>query len=341
MLSSRVHNKKKSKSLFFIISLIAIIGVSALLDDKTESSSFTKTTVLPKPLSKKNKIALISTAFFTSDELLRIAKQRVKNIGYQPLEASNAKSKDGYLAGSAKERVAAFHEVLKNNEVGAIFHTRGGFGGVHVLEHLNYDEIKKQRKIIMGYSDVTAMLLAIYTKTGLITYHGPMPKTGLSKIESSYIEQVLVKQKPIKYINPQNKPTKTIVPGIAEGILVGGNLSVICSLLGSEYVPDWRGKILFLEDIGEKIYKVDRMLSQLKIAGVLDGVSGIVLGGFTNMSTLSSYSFSLDEVFRRHFEHLKVPIYSGANFGHISSQFILPVGSKARINADKGIIEIL
>ena len=333
----------KYKFSFLISFLFLIIACEekSLISKKTSIASPQNKSILPKPLEKGSSLGLISVAFPLPSEYIDKSGKIFKEMGYKTLLADNVRSVDGYLAGSKKQRLNAFHNLLKNPKVSAIFHGRGGFGNSHLLAELDYSEIKKQRKVIMGYSDVTAMLLAIYSKTGLVTFHGPMVKTGISPNEARLIQDLLVEQKTVKYKNSSKNPIKTLVSGKSSGILVGGNLSVLCSLMGTPYIPSWKGKILFLEEIGEKIYKVDRMLTQLKLAGVFDQVEGIVLGAFTAMSYHNrSRILTLEEVFRRNFSDLKVPVFSGAKFGHIEDQIILPIGAYAKMDSKDGTLEV-
>jgi muramoyltetrapeptide carboxypeptidase len=290
----------------------------------------------PPPLLQKNStIGVIATGFMVHKKSLNKINE-VENLAFTVVKSKTLYSQHGYFSGTKEQRLSELHKFISDPAVDAIFNFRGGFGNAQLLEEIDYDLISKHPKVIMGYSDVTALLIAIYTKTGLITYHGPMPKTGISKREENYIQKLFIKGKKITYQNDKEHPIQTITKGTASGILIGGNLSVITSLLGSEYLPDWTGKVLFIEDVGEEVYKIDRMLTQLKLAGVLDKVNGVIVGQFTATTRKATGSPTLEKVLIDHLKPLGVPVYMNAQIGHISDQFILPVGGNITMDATMG-----
>jgi len=186
--------------------------------------------------------------------------------------------------------------------------------------------------------------LAIYAKTGLVTFHGPVGKSNWTPFTKKHFRYVLMNKKIVASSDSkrnQSSSIETIAGGKAKGTLLGGNLSVLTSMLGSKYVPDWRGSILFLEDVGEEIYRIDRMLTQLKLNGVFDEINGFVFGKCTDCEVSSGYNFTLQEVLTDHLEPFKVPAFVGANIGHIDDMITLPIGINAEIDAEKGSIRIL
>jgi muramoyltetrapeptide carboxypeptidase len=234
-------------------------------------------------------------------------------------------------------------EMIRDEQVKAIFFVRGGWGCARVMEYLDFDVIKANPKIIMGFSDISTLLNAITLKTGLITFHGPNGNASWNGRTRNWIEQLFFRGEQTSFSNGEtDEPFRTINKGTAEGELFGGNLSVVSSLMGTSYLPDWAGKILFLEDVKEEPYRIDRMLTQLKLNGVFDKVSGIVLGRFRDcVAEEKERSFTVDQVFEQHFRGLGKPVLSGAQFGHVVEKFILPVGAKVLMNADTGTLQLL
>ena len=191
----------------------------------------------------------------------------------------------------------------------------------------------------------------IYARTGMVTFHGPSGRSGWNTFTVDYVKRLLFEGESITYKNPDNvgdnltqvkDRIQTIAPGKVSGRLVGGNLTVLTALIGSEYLPDWQGHILFLEDVGEGIYRIDRMMTQLKLAGVLDQISGFVFGKCTGCDADSGYSsFTLEEVLADHIKPLGIPAFRGSMIGHISNKFTIPLGVLAEIDASKGTIQLL
>ncbi len=203
----------------------------------------------------------------------------------------------------------------------------------------------------MGYSDITALILALYAKTGLVTFHGAVGiSTWTKKLAEAFKAQFVANQ-PAIFENPKSKgdtivQTKdriaTIHPGIAEGILLGGNMTVLTGLCGSPYLPDFKDKILFIEEVDEDMERVDRMFCQLKNAGILGVIKGFIFGKCTNCKPSAGYgSVTLDQLFNDYIKPLKIPAYTGAVIGHIAEQFILPVGAKVHVDASLGTIALM
>jgi len=197
----------------------------------------------------------------------------------------------------------------------------------------------------MGYSDLTALLHAIYFKTGMVTYYGPMGIDDWNNLNSYYVSKILFNGEMVTYINPPNYSIRTINPGTAKGRLIGGNLSVFVSLLGSEYIPsdtEWEEVILLMEDVGEEPYRIDRMINTLRLNRILSRVAGFVWG-ICNTCTASdpTRSLTLQQVLDQHIKPTGVPSFSGLMFGHIGQQFTFPIGVMASMDANKGTIQLL
>ncbi|NNJ72665.1 MAG: LD-carboxypeptidase, partial [Enterobacterales bacterium] len=258
----------------------------------------------------------------------------------------------GYLAGMDKQRAADVNAMFEDKSVDGIFCLRGGYGSPRILPYLIYDTIRNNPKAIIGYSDVTALLNAIYAKTGLITFHGPIAGQRFSDYTVASFKKVLFEpQANIKlaeappfeekegWVERDNRLT-TIVPGKAQGRLIGGSLTLMAVLVGTPYEPDYRGKILFLEDVSEAPYKVDRMLTHLTLAGRLQQVAGVVFGKCTKCGS-SGNSLSMEQVLYDHLEPLGIPVVRGAMIGHIDDMATIPIGAKAEINTADGPINLL
>ncbi len=235
-------------------------------------------------------------------------------------------------AGTGIEKAAAFHDLLRRKDIKAIFFSNGGNRAGTMLEHLNFDRIAANPKIIMGYSDITALLNAIHTKTGLVTYHGPMARSFLS-LPKKQIDQCfdLLEGKTKTLEMPKAKILK---PGNAKGHSIGGNLAVLCSLLGTPYQPDFKNAILFLEDIAEETSHIDRYLWQLRNAGALHEIKALILGSFTDLKDTGTnkYGFTLKDCVEAVTADLKIPVLINAPFGHGKDLYTLPVGAKAKLS---------
>ena len=227
----------------------------------------------------------------------------------------------------------------------------GGSGAGRVLPLIDYPAIARTPKVIAGFSDVTALLNAVQARTGLVTFHAPMGVSEWNAYSVANFKAVLMDAAPHLLRNHGERGDnlslrehriQTIRPGTAQGRLVGGNLAVLSALAGSVYWPRFDGAILFLEEVNEFIYRVDRMLSTLKLAGALDRLSGVVIGAFTNCNPGEGFgTLTLDEVFDDYFAGLGVPVYRGAMIGHIRPKLTVPVGLPAEIDATAGTIRLL
>jgi muramoyltetrapeptide carboxypeptidase len=227
----------------------------------------------------------------------------------------------------------------------------GGSGGNRILPLLDYDAIRRTPKFLGGYSDVTALINAVHARTGLVTFHSPMGASEWNTFDVEHFRGTAMEAQAMLLRNPRPDDDAlvarayritTLRGGKARGPLVGGNLAVLAAMAGSAYWPSFDGAILFLEEVNEYIYRVDRMISTLKLAGVLDRLAGVVLGGFTRCEPGEGYgSQTLDEVFDDYFLPLNVPVYAGASFGHVRRKFTLPVGLDAELDADAGTLRFL
>jgi len=306
-------------------------------------------TIKPQRLRKGDLIGIISPAS-APDDLTRIEKgvQYLEKLGYRTLIGKNSSNYYGYLAGTDEERVSDLHDMFKNKEVKAIFCTRGGYGTPRLLNRIDYRLIKKNPKIFVGYSDITALQLAFYKKCGLITFAGPMLAVDFYNNVSSFTEEffwslVTSNKKLGKIKQPENKSIKKYLKNSAEGVVLGGNLALVTSIMGTEYFPSFENKILMIEEVGESPYRVDRLLNQLKLAKVFEKVNGVLVGEFTDCDEEDSTkrSLTLDQVFDDYLSGLNVNVTLNFQHGHIKDTITVPFGTKIKINSLKENIEFL
>ncbi len=305
--------------------------------------------VKPPKLSRGDVIGLISPA--SSPDLLTKVQDAVtylEGIGYKVKVGKHVGKQFGYLAGLDSERLQDFHDMFKDKDIKAVICVRGGYGTIRLLDKIDYGLIKKNPKIFVGYSDITALQLALFTKTGLITFSGPMAAVDMSGEVDPYTQEIfwrmITSNKKIgKLKNPNQEKTNNLTKGKATGRLLGGNLSIVGSLIGTPYLPKFDRSILFLEDVDEKPYRVDRYFSQLKYAKIFEKMAGLVLCNFTDCEETdpTKKSLTINEVVFDYFSQLRKPIIYNLIYGHIKTKNTIPIGVRARINANKGEIEIL
>jgi len=305
----------------------------------------------PPKLRPGDTVALINPAGAVFDsEDIEVVKERLAALGLKSKVGRHALERYGNFAGRDRDRAADINAAFADPQIKALLAIRGGSGCARILPLLDYDLIRKHPKIVVGYSDITALLLALNAKTGLVTFHGPVGISTWNEFTVSYFKRVLMEGKVVELRNPIPDssglvPTdfriRTVTPGKARGILLGGNLSVLVGLVGTPYLPDFKGAILFLEDVDELWYRLDRMISQLKLAGILDKLSGFVFGQCRNCSPGKGYgSLSFEDILNDQIKPLKIPAFAGAAIGHIKNKFTLPVGAEVEIDANAGIIRL-
>jgi muramoyltetrapeptide carboxypeptidase len=307
----------------------------------------------PPRLQPGDRVGIVSpaSATFLHDEL-SIVSEAIAALGLVPQPAPHVLNRYGYLGGTDEERATDLNDLFADPDIAALLPIRGGWGCSRILPYLNYETIRQNPKILVGFSDVTALLLGIHAQTGLLTFHGPNGLTGWRTLQTDWFRRVLFGGEAMTFQNfpdpsdgdrlmAVNHRIQTLTPGRARGRLIGGNLSVLSGIVGSPYVPDLQGAILFLEDIGETIYRLDRMMTHLKLAGLLDGLAGFVFGQCTNCRPDQSYgSLTLDQVLHDHIQPLGIPAWSGALIGHIETIVTLPIGLEVEIDAVAGTIRM-
>lgn len=310
----------------------------------------------PRRLQVGHTIGLVAPSSPSrDDDDIRMAGEVLESLGFRVKESAHLYRRHGYLAGSDAERAADLNAMFEDDGVDVIFALHGGYGASRLLPLLDYDCIRSNPKVLLGYSDITALLNAIHTQTGLITFHGKVAAgnfTDYSLAEfrkvlmSDAVDAVIGAPPPVEIkagrIDRENRRVR-MVPGKAQGQLIGGNLTLLSHLIGTPYAPNFTDKILFLEDVGESVYRIDRMLTQLLLAGQLQRVAGIVLGKFTdcNPTYSSGSSLSLTEVFEERCGQLGIPVLRGLMIGHIADQTVVPVGCMAELDVEAGTLRLL
>ncbi len=283
---------------------------------------------------------------------IQYVEEVVRAMGLIPKRGAHVLARHGYLAGTDAQRAADVNAMFADKTVRAILCVRGGWGCARILPLLDYAMIAKNPKPLIGYSDITALHMALQAKTGMVSFHGPNGLSVWGKQSFECFKPILFEGAKYSYRNPmptedrlvQKKwRTQIIRGGTARGKLIGGNLTVLSALVGTPYLPDFDGAILFLEDVAEAEYRIDRMLTQLALAGILKKLRGVIFGTCTDCKDgdRNIGGFTLTEIFQHHFGSLGVPAFQGAFVGHISDQFTFPIGVQVEMNADLGTLQML
>lgn len=272
----------------------------------------------------------------------------MQEMGFKVKVGESAHAKYGYLSGTDEMRARDINAMFADGQVDAIVCTRGGYGTMRMLDLLDYDTIRANPKIFVGFSDITALHIAFLEKCGLVTFHGPMATSWNDEFPDGFTKpaflNAVMKAQPLgELVNaPGYHERKTVNSGKAEGVLVGGNLSLIAGTIGTPYEIDTKGRILFIEEIGERTYCVDRMLTQLRLAGKFDDCAGIVFGDFNDCPVeYPEFGLTLEEVIRDVAAPCGKPIFTGLQAGHVVPKLTLPLGVRCRMDADSCTLEVL
>jgi muramoyltetrapeptide carboxypeptidase len=295
-------------------------------------------------------IAIVSPAGATPLEPVESAKPDPFAQGMALLEAAgfrvklmpHAKNKRLYLAGTDAERLSDLQAAFADPQVNGILCARGGYGCTRLLPQLDFALIQQNPKVLIGFSDITALLLPIYQQTGLMGFYGPMLTSNLIHNEpcsQNQLLQMIQGQNEAPYSIPNQNPYQCFQPGIAQGRLIGGNLSLLTALCGTPFQPRTEGHILFIEDWHEKYYTLDRQFQQLRMAGLLDGIAGLLLADFSEIETEPEQT--LPEFLKELTAFLKVPVGFGFSVGHGEQTATLPIGCLAEFNATTGTLTLL
>lgn len=303
--------------------------------------------IKPKKLKKGSLIGVISPAS-SPDDLSTIDSgvKYLEKLGYRVEVGKNVGLNYGYLAGTDQERIEDLHYMFRKKDVKAIICVRGGYGTPRLLDKIDYNIIKKNPKILVGYSDITALQMAIIKKTGLVTFAGPMLATDFHNHVSEFAEEMfwrmITSNKKYGQVDqPGNEKLFELHKGQAKGRILGGNLSVFTSMAGTQFFPDLKDKILLLEEIGELPYRIDRLLNQLRLNKAFAQIKGVILGAFIDCNEHDPLkkTLSLGEVVSEYLEGSKMPVVYNFKHGHLRDNITVPFGIMTRLNTSKNIVE--
>lgn len=302
--------------------------------------------ILPPAIESGSRVALVAPAGPVDEQKIQTALDRCRYLGLEPVPGGALRASAGYLAGTDAERAADLQAAL-DGDVAAIWAVRGGYGTLRTLRHVDLSALRDRPRPFIGFSDNTAIHLALL-RLGVVSFHGPHagyehfpPET-----EAAFRAVLMAPGVPGRLPLPAGSSPLTVVPGRAEGRLVGGNLAMLAAVCGTPYQPDMHGAILFLEDVAEPLYRIDRMFAQLRLAGLLEGLAGVAVGEFTEMVDRVHRDGAGDEpslqgLLAEIFQPLDVPVVMDLPFGHGRHNWTLPLGTRARLDAGAGSLDLL
>jgi muramoyltetrapeptide carboxypeptidase len=312
-----------------------------------------KPLVRPLRLARGSRIALVAPAgpLLERDDLIR-AETLCRALDYEPVPSPHAGGHYGYFSGTDEERLADLNGALRDPAIDAVWCLRGGYGVTRILDGVDFDALVRRPRPVIGYSDITALLAGVTRRAGIVAFHAPTARAEMPLFTRRHFGLVLTNAEPAGLLEPLPPPPDVLVPrqnrvvtirgGIAEGPLAGGNLTLLQCLIGSTCFPDLDGALLFLEDVNEDLYRIDRMLAHLRMVGALARLRGVLIGRFSCMKRqISDGALGLDEVLAHYFRPLGVPVAHGFPIGHIDDQWTIPVGVMARLDADACTLELL
>lgn len=289
-----------------------------------------KRLLIPSRLMQGDTIGVVAPASpFDQDKFFR-GVAVLESMGFRVFYDDDIFLKNGYLAGTDAQRAGQVNRFFSDRSINAILCAKGGFGAMRMLSLLDFKTIRSNPKIFVGFSDISALLSAIYVHCGLVTFHGPMVTT-LADASDETKNNMFLTLTENQRAEIQTKKGVTIHPGSASGPVVGGNLTTLCHLIGTRFVPNFKGHILILEDKGEAVYRIDRMLNQMKLAGSFEALAGLILGSFEDCG-------ALDEIYRvvaETFKDVNIPVLAGFDVGHGKLNLTIPIGLEATLDTDR------
>ena len=336
-----------------LIAGVSTLSSSSFFGFSTIKSSHQLSKIIkPKRLKSGSTIGLVTPSGPITEQQLEKTVRNIEGLGFKlAYNKTRLLAKKGYLAGRDISRADEINRMFDNKQIDGIWAVRGGYGATRILDMLNYKVIRQNPKVFIGYSDITAIHQAIFKKTNLVSFHGPVGASEFTDYTKKYVMQLISETSPTMKIEhfAQNEMLENniynsyvINSGIAEGQLMGGNLTLAASLIGTPYDVSYKNKLVFLEDIGETPYRIDRMITQMISAGKFNNIKGIILGVFLDCETKEfNNSLTLKEMFEDRLSRFNVPIIYGMSFGHIHNQFSLPLGIMARLNTEDKSITLL
>lgn len=333
-----IREKMMKRREFMIKSATALAGTLLLPGRKRPK-------LRARALRRGDRIGIVAPAGIVYEpEQFKTMESVLGSMGLDVVFGKYVRNRYGYFSGTDRERADDLNRFFADPEIDAILTARGGWGSNRILPLVDFEQIERTPKFFCGFSDITSLHLAIYRKTGLVTFHGPNGTSEWTPCtrESFYRTAFGLERNPLLRIcRRPDDPFLTIVPGKARGPLLGGNLTLVTSLIGTPYLPDMSGAILFLEDIGEQIYRIDRMFSRLMLSGLLERVDGVAFGRCTDCRRGAMPGPELQEILRHYLVPLGKPAFYGADIGHEPDNLTLPCGVESELDATQGTIQIL
>lgn len=287
-----------------------------------------------KPLGAGSRVALVAPAgILQTKSQLTQAERNAKSLGWIPVRGQNVQSTHGYLAGTDKERVADLNAAIRDESIDGIWCVRGGYGAMRLLPEIDYSALRDNPRPLIGFSDITALHAAIVKECGIVSFHGPTARGKLSDYSRESLLRAVSEQRDSCGVAAEGRVLRE---GKAIGRLAGGNLALVTALVGTPYSVDFNGAILVLEDVGEAVYRIDRMLRQLLLSGSLQKCAGLVAGDFRPPAGDKTFDiFAVDDLLREAADIAGIPCLAGAPFGHIADQWTIPLGAMAELDTKK------
>jgi muramoyltetrapeptide carboxypeptidase len=298
-------------------------------------------------------VALVAPAgpLLEQDDIAR-AEALCRALDYEPVLGAHAGGHYGYFSGTDDERLADLNVAFRDPTIDAVWCIRGGYGVTRILDGVDFAALARRPRPVLGYSDITALLAGVIRCAGLVAFHAPTARAEMPSFTRRHFARVVSVPEPAGVLEPLPVPSDVLVPradrvvavrgGIADGPLAGGNLTLLQCLIGTPFFPDLDGALLVLEDVNEDLYRIDRMLAHLRAVGALARLRGVLVGRFTATKRhMDDGSLGVDQVLRHYFGPLGVPVLYGIPVGHIDDQWTLPLGVRARMDADAGTVELL
>lgn len=312
-----------------------------------------KPLIKPPRLRRGDTVGLIAPGGYTTEKSIAKARANIESLGLRVREGAFLREVNGNYAGTVQQRLYDLHAMFADPEVRMLWPIRGGSGCISLLAHLDYDLIRKNPKILLGYSDITALHLAIFNKTGLVTFHGPVASSTLADYPREHMLAVLMEpqqeytipmalENSRRAIEEPHFAMRTVHGGSATGPLMGGNLSLVSALAGTPYAADFRDCILFLEEVNEAPYRIDRWMTQLDLSVGFDRAAAVMIGICDHCGPEhEDISLTLDQTLDIHLQPLSIPAVTGYSIGHIRHQFTIPMGIRARLDTERQTVTLL
>lgn len=290
--------------------------------------------IRPPSLNPKDHIAVIAPSYWCDEDVLISGESVLKQSGYHVDIHPQTAQRFHACAGTHAQKIDALHEVWETDDIKAVIAARGGCRSAHLLDRINWSNIRTHQKILMGFSDMTALLNAFYAKTRLVTFHGPTAVSFASGLDEAW------QRLAFRILNGQcasypMKDAVTLNTGTGKGTLIGGNLSAFVQLIGTQYMPQCDNALLFFEDDGLEIRQLDRIFWQIKHSGIMDNATGLIFGGLNNITDTgdSRFGLNVDDLIQEHFGSLDIPVILNAPFGHGKDMATFPIGGEAKLTA--------